>query len=87
MVFGLHYLLIQAAMRIFILIIHDTLMSPSKVFCIANYIPNLAPNGLRYPPVGGTRQRHFDGTSFEPSVNPFWRRIPTSRVHALLARF
>ena len=43
------------------------------------------PNGLRYPLVGGTRQRRFDGTGFEPSVNPFWRRIPTSRVHALLA--
>jgi len=23
----------------------------------------MAPNGWRYPLVGGTRQRHFDGTS------------------------
>ena len=45
---------------------------------------NKPPNGLRYPLVGGTRRSRFDGTSFEPSVNLFWRRIPTSRVHALL---
>ena len=44
----------------------------------------MPPNGLRYPLVGGTRQRRFDETSFEPNVNPFWRRIPTSRVHAVL---
>jgi hypothetical protein len=24
------------------------------------------PNGLRYPLVGGTRQRHFAGTNFKP---------------------
>src|SRR3990172_2966806 len=24
------------------------------------------PNGLRYPLVGGTRRRHFDGTSLKP---------------------
>jgi len=27
---------------------------------------DLLPNGVRYPLVGGTRQRHFDGTSFKP---------------------
>ncbi len=41
-------------------------------------------NGLRYPPVGGTRQRRFDGTSFEPRKLPENAASPTSRVHALL---
>jgi len=31
------------------------------------------PNGSRYPLVGGTRQRRFDGTSFEP------RKLPVKR--------
>ncbi len=46
-------------------------------------------NGLRYPLVGGTRQRRFDGTSFKlrkPLENAHAER-PTSLVHALLARF
>jgi len=45
------------------------------------------PNGLRYPRVGGTRQRHFDGTSFEPQKLPENAATPTRRVHAVLARF
>jgi len=28
-------------------------------------IINEPPNGLRYPLVGGTRQRHFDGTKLQ----------------------
>jgi hypothetical protein len=28
------------------------------------------PNGERYPLVGGTRPRHFDGTNFEPRELP-----------------
>ena len=47
----------------------------------------VAPNGLRYPLVGGTRQRHFDGTSFEPNKLPENEQTPTSRVHAVLDRF
>ena len=41
-------------------------------------------NGLRYPLVGGTRQRHFDGTSFKPQKLPENAQTPTSRVHAVL---
>ena len=43
-----------------------------------------APNGLRYPLVGGTRQRHFDGTNSKPRNLPENAQTPTSRVHALL---
>jgi hypothetical protein len=40
-----------------------------------------------YPLVGGTRQRHFDGTSFEPRKLPENAATPTSRVHAVLGGF
>jgi hypothetical protein len=43
-----------------------------------------APNGLRYPRVGGTRQRHFIGTSFEPRKLLENAQTPTRRVHAVL---
>src|SRR6266511_3968995 len=43
-----------------------------------------APNGWRYPLVGGTRQPHFDGTSFKPRKPPENAQPPTSRVHAVL---
>ncbi len=43
-----------------------------------------APNGLRYPLVGGTRQHHFDGTNFKPRKMPENAQTPTSRVHAVL---
>ena len=46
-----------------------------------------APNGLRYPLVGGTRQHHFDGTNSEPRKLLENAQTPTSRVHAVLARF
>jgi hypothetical protein len=42
------------------------------------------PNGLRYPLVGGTRQRHFDGINLKPHKLPENAQTPTSRVHALL---
>jgi len=45
----------------------------------------MAPNGLRYPLVGGTRQRRFDGTSFKPRKLLENAATPTSRVHAVLA--
>jgi hypothetical protein len=45
------------------------------------------PNGLRYPRVGGTRQRHFDETSFKPRKLPENAATPTRRVHAVLAGF
>jgi hypothetical protein len=34
--------------------------------------------------VGGTRQRHFDGTNFEPRKLPENAQTPTRRVHAVL---
>ena len=43
-----------------------------------------APNGERYPLVGGTRGRHFAGTSLKPRQLPENAATPTSRVHALL---
>ena len=49
------------------------------------------PNGLRYAPhdrcgvlVGGTRQRHFDGTNTKPRKLSENAQTPTRRVHALL---
>ena len=41
---------------------------------------------MRYPLVGGTRERHFDGTSFKPRKVPENAQTPTSRVHAVLGR-
>jgi len=46
-----------------------------------------APNGLRYPLVGGTRQRHFAGTNSKPRKLLENAQTPTSRVHAVLGRF
>jgi hypothetical protein len=45
------------------------------------------PNGSRYPLVGGTRQRRFDGANFKPRKLLENAQSPTSRVHALLASF
>jgi len=42
------------------------------------------PNGERYPLVGGTRQRHFDGINLKPRKLPENAQTPTSRVHAVL---
>jgi hypothetical protein len=44
----------------------------------------LAPNGERYPRVGGTRQRRFAGTSFKPRKVLENAPTPTRRVHAVL---
>jgi hypothetical protein len=41
------------------------------------------PNGLRYPLVGGTRERHFDGTHFKPPKALENAQTPTSRVVSL----
>jgi hypothetical protein len=46
-----------------------------------------APNGLRYPRVGGTRERRFDGTSLEPRKRLENAASPTRRVHAVLGGF
>jgi len=44
-------------------------------------------NGLRYPLVVGTRQRHFTGTNFKPRKVLENAPTPTSRVHAVLGGF
>jgi hypothetical protein len=41
---------------------------------------------LRYPLVGGTRQRHFNGTNSKPRKLPENAQTPTVRVHAVLDR-
>jgi hypothetical protein len=41
-------------------------------------------NGLRYPRVGGTRERHFNGISFKPHKLLENAATPTRRVHAVL---
>ena len=41
-------------------------------------------NGLRYPLVGETRQRCFDGINFKPHKLLENAQTPTSRVHAVL---
>jgi hypothetical protein len=45
------------------------------------------PNGVRYPRVGGTRGRQFDGTNFKPRNLPENAATPTRRVHAVLGGF
>jgi hypothetical protein len=44
----------------------------------------MPPNGLRYPRVGGRRERHFDGTNFQSRKLPKNAATPTRRVHAVL---
>ena len=41
-------------------------------------------NGWRYRQVGGTRERHFDGTNFKPRNVLENAQSPTGRVHAVL---
>jgi hypothetical protein len=41
-------------------------------------------NGSRYRLVGGTRERHFDGTNLKPRKPLENAQTPTSRVHAVL---
>jgi hypothetical protein len=45
---------------------------------------DVLPNGVRYPRVGGTRERHFAGTNFKPRKPPENAASPTRRVHAVL---
>jgi len=52
---------------------------------IACRISDERPNGWRYPLVGGTRERRFDGTNLKPRKLPENAPTPTSRVHAVLA--
>ena len=42
------------------------------------------PNGLRYPRVGGLRERHFAGANFKPRELLENAQTPTRRVHAVL---
>jgi len=49
-----------------------------------NFPTSLPPNGLRYPRVGGRRERHFAGTNFKPRQVSENAATPTRRVHAVL---
>jgi hypothetical protein len=48
------------------------------------YVVCEAPNGVRYPRVGGTRQRCFGGTNLKPRKQLENAASPTRRVHAVL---
>ena len=52
------------------------------MYIIANSFAYQRANGERYPLVGGTRQRQFDGISFKPRKLPENAQTPTSRVLA-----
>ena len=43
------------------------------------------PNGVRYPLVGGTRERCFVGTNFEPPKVPENAQTPTTMAPAYFA--
>ena len=59
----------------------------SRKNCLGFHLPyQRRANGLRYPLVGGTRQRHFDETNFKPHKMLKNAQTPTSREHAVLAR-
>ena len=47
-------------------------------------IASEVPNGWRYPLVGETRERQFDGTNLKPHKRLENAQTPTSRVHAVL---
>ena len=48
------------------------------------WFAHITPNGLRYPLVGGTRERSFDGINSKSHKLPENAQTPTSRVHAVL---
>lgn len=52
--------------------------------CAGGGKSQIAANGWRYPLVGGTRQRHFDGTILKLRKLLRNAQTPTSRVHAVL---
>jgi len=58
-----------------------------KMIAITSFTLAKPPNGVRYPLVGGTRQRHFAGTSLKPRKVLENAQSPTCRVHAVLAAF
>jgi hypothetical protein len=49
--------------------------------CLKFILPT---NGWRYPLVGGTRERHFNGTNAKPQKLLKNAARPTSRVHVVL---
>ena len=61
-----------------------TLPEDFKNFIVLIATVLLAPNGGRYPLVGGTRERFFDGANSKPGKPPENAQTPTSRVHAVL---
>ncbi len=62
------------------------MINPGEYFSFVDILlfPVQAPNGLRYPRVGGTRQRRFGGTNSKPRKRLENAATPTRRVHAVL---
>jgi len=54
------------------------------IFLLTYFASFLLANGVRYPRVGGTRERCFDGTNSKPQKLPENAATPTRRVHAVL---
>ncbi len=54
---------------------------------VSSYVFRQAPNGLRYPRVGGRRERRFAGTRLRPRKLLENAARPTRRVHAVLGSF
>ena len=65
----------------------DTPFFSSSFAHYTSFQTRVRPNGLRYPLVGGTSERHFDGANSKPRKMLENAQTPTSRVHAVLARF
>src|SRR5919108_2474632 len=65
------------------------ILSQPLSFCQPTHLQreHVLSNGWRYPLVGGTRQRYFAGTNLKLRKTPENAQTPTSRVHAVLARF
>ena len=65
----------------------DIIFQPSS-FCQRTHLKkkNMLANGSRYPLVGGTRERHFAGTNFEPRKRLENAATPRLPLHALLDR-
>jgi hypothetical protein len=65
-------------------------LHPDLLFFLDHHAWYQPPNGWRYPLVGGTGQRHFDGTNFKPKKLLENAQTPTTmapmlvgdRVHA-----
>ena len=61
-------------------ILFATMLTSVIISLLSLYLNFYAPNGVRYPLVGETRQRHFSGINFKP------RNVPNN-AHAAEQQF